>query len=287
MARDIYSEVTDRILEALDQGVIPWHRPWKTTGNVSGLPSNAITNRCYSGLNILLLWLTSHQRGYRESRWLTFNQARQAGGMVRKGEKGTLVTLWKPFEKEDEQSGEKKKLLLLRGFTVFNLEQVDGLELSAEPSEPRLPMNEAARQVVERTGANVQHRGNQAFYSPAADQITMPELAAFESEEAYWGTLLHELTHWTGHASRCDRFQEARTKANYAFEELVAEMGSAFLCAQVGVPLEGLQHPSYLDHWRKVLQEDNRAIMRAASLARQASEFILVGGAEIEEDEAA
>jgi antirestriction protein ArdC len=275
--RDIYQEVTDRILNALEQGTAPWLKPWDSTG-LDGLPLNASTGRAYNGINILLLWLTAYERSYTDSRWLTFRQAKALGGAVRKGEKGTLVTFWKVFEKKQDD-GTIDKIPVLKHFTVFNVAQVDGLaltELDNHKQPPQGPTYEAAQAVLDNSGAQVLHGKPYAYYSPTADHIGIPPKARFDSIEAYWATLLHELTHWTSHPSRCGRKVEGRFGSDaYAREELVAEMGSAFLCAQVGVPLEGLQHDSYLDHWIRILQEDKRAIIRAASQARKASEFLL------------
>jgi len=286
--RDIYQEVTDRILNALEQGTAPWLKPWDSAG-LDGLPLNASTGRPYSGINILLLWLTAYERGYTDPRWLTFRQAKTIGGTVRKGEKSTLVTFWKVYEKKQDD-GTIEKIPVLRHFHVFNVAQVDGLELEAADRPPIDPSDgfRAASELVAQSRARVMHGSHKAYYSPAADVIGIPPASAFDTVHAYWATLLHELTHWTMHPSRCDRSVEgAFGTPAYAREELVAEMGSAFLCAQVGVPLEGLQHASYLNSWIRLLQDDKRAIFRASSQARKASEFLLAFAEPASDEEAA
>ena len=280
--RDIYQEVTDTVIAALEQGVVPWSCPWDRRSNHSLLPSNATTGRPYNGINVLLLWVTAHLRGYPDSRWLTFKQAQAAGGQVRKGEKGTLCTFWRTYEATND-AGELEKRFVLRHFNVFNIAQVDGLEDEAEAAEPVDPVDgfEACADVLQASGATVHHGGDRACYLPTADVIHMPPASAFRSVRDYWSTLGHELVHWTGHTSRLDSLG-ASDEAAYAFEELVAEMGSAFLNAQLGVGLEGMQHPSYIDHYLQVLRSDKRALMRAATAARKASEFLLQATAEVQ-----
>lgn len=285
--RDIYQEITDRIIEALEQGVVPWIQPWTST-KPQGLPANASTERPYNGINVVLLWLTAMERGYSDHRWLTFKQSTALGGTVRKGEKGTLITFWRILKRPNEK-GELETLPILRHYTVFNVQQTEGLDLTAE-ALPEVDLGEdfpRAHQLLQDTGAHVAD-GAMASYIPSLDLIRMPPAAAFTSLGAYWATLLHELTHWTGAPERLARPHQGRFGDEaYAFEELVAEMGSAFLCAQVGVPLEGLQHPGYIDHWLKVLRDDKRALIRAASQARKASEFLLPAAVDEASEEAA
>ena len=283
--RDVYQEVTDSILHCLEQDLIPWHKPWTAASASTEWPCNAASGRPYSGLNVLLLWARAMERGFAAHRWLTFRQAKAAGGHVRKGERGTLVTLWKNYTKDVD--GEEETLWFLKGFTVFNVEQCEGLELATEDPTPDAGVvrpevtRVRAEELVKGSGATILHGGSRACYIPSLDQVHMPPLNCFESEDAYWGTVLHELVHWTGHKERLSRDQSGRgSMETYAREELVAELGSAFLCAQLGVPLEGLQHPAYLKHWIGVLKEDKRAIVRAAGAARRASELLL-GYAEV------
>lgn len=275
--RDVYQEVTDRIVKALEEGVAPWVRPWASLE----FPRNGGSKRPYNGINVFLLWLTAQERGYRSADWFTYNQAHALGGQVRKGERGTLVTLWKLLHKRDgettldaEQRG-GNKTLLLRHFVVFNREQIDGLEAPAEEA-PRHAWERdlAVETFVRATGARITEGGARACYIPSTDEIQIPPLDTFVSRERFYSTELHELTHWTGHPSRLARdFSGAFGSPAYAREELVAEMGAAFLCAALGV--EGrLQHPEYIGNWIQVLKDDKKAVFRAASQARQVAEFL-------------
>jgi len=279
--RDLYQEVTDRIVGALEQDVAPWVRPWNAP---AGFPRNGATGRPYSGINILLLWLTAETRGYASPEWFTFQQARTLGACVRKGQRGTLVTFWRTLTVEDAESGEEKTIPLLRHFTVFNREQIDGLPapagIVAAPTDPE--RIEAAERLVRGSGARVVERGTVACYDVAADEIRVPPLASFTDREAFYATELHELAHWTGHPSRLARDMSGGFGSpDYAREELVAEMGSAFLCASLGIAGR-LQHAEYVGHWLAILRGDKKAVFRAASQARQACEF-LTGGAAVSE----
>lgn len=289
----IYEAVTAQIVAQLEQGAAPWVKPWrnlapKTKGGV--FPHNANTGRKYSGVNVLLLWMAQMGQGFNSSGWLTFNQAKAAGGQVRKGEKGTAIYFPIKVEREQEKmdkatgqiTAEKFELMLWRAMHVFNVEQIDGLEgTEAAPvagfAEDEL-MGELV-DVVERVGlaGGLHHGGNSAFYNVIADSVTMPQMGQFNSVDTYAATLLHELTHATGNAKRLDR-ESLNTPTSdrkaYAFEELVAELGAAFTCAQLGVDGE-LRHADYLAHWLELLKEDKRAIFRAASQARKAAAFLL------------
>ncbi|QFG29343.1 DUF1738 domain-containing protein [Pseudomonas umsongensis] len=297
--RDIYQDVTDKIVTALGQGVAPWIKPWRSTGSASAdhqpYPINAITRRAYSGVNLPLLWAEARLQGFTQDRWLTFNQAKKAGGHIRKGEHSTLAVLYKPMEREEQtESGQpvldengQPKLVhfgILRTHFLFNIEQTEGLEafnatlIETEPSEP-FQANSAAENLLLRSGAKIVHQpADQAFYHPLRDFIQLPIKAQFHDESGYYATALHELSHWTGHASRLQR--EGVIAPNrfgtpgYAFEELVAEMGAAFLCAHCGIQGE-LRHEGYIDSWLSLLKTDKRAIFRASGQARTASEYAL------------
>lgn len=268
MKRDLYQEVTDRIIKTLENGVAPWVRPWKV-GQYS-LPHNGATGRRYSGINVCLLWQTH----YTDNRWYTFEQARSKNGCVRKGEKGTGIIFFNPLIKKDD-NGNEQVIPFIRGFTVFNHEQIKWeIEESIEDFVAEITFIEA-KNVVNATDVKIQHGGGKAFYRPGLDIINMPEIVSFRSEADYWGTMFHELIHWTGHESRNNRQFGKRFGDNaYAMEELVAEMGAAFLCAQSGV--EGkLQHAEYISSWLKLLHEDKKAVFTAAKQAQQAVDFIL------------
>jgi antirestriction protein ArdC len=280
--RDIYQEVTDRIVEALENGVAPWVRPWNPSHAGADFPRNGLTGRPYHGINVFLLWLTANAHGYRSHDWFTFNQARQKGACVRKGERGTLVTFWKMLSVRDKAAGElgtdrNKKIPLLRHFIVFNREQIDGLpEVKAEPTpqRPEWERDAAVETFIRASGARFTEGGSRAYYSPSDDDIHVPPLATFTSREAYYSTSLHELTHWTGHASRLGRdLSGFFGSESYAREELTAEMGAAFLCAALGVH-GSLQHPEYIGNWIQVLKGDKKAVFRAASEARQVAEYL-------------
>lgn len=301
---DLYRQITDRIVVALENGVAPWRKPWRAAAGsgLAGLPLNATTGRHYSGVNVLLLWMSAEEQGFHNNRWMTYRQAQQAGGQVRKGEKATLAVVYKDWTKQAEDregnrlyDSDGKPLIetvpMLKPLQLFNAEQCEGLpaEVAASPEQPPTVdedgilcpdvMNRVIR-MFNATG--VKHRmlpQNRAYYRPLTDEIVMPMAEQFFTEADCWSTLLHELVHSTGHAKRLNR--EGITSSSrqfgdpvYALEELIAEMGSAFLCAQLGVFGE-VQHDSYVDHWLKVLKSDKKALFRACRHAREASEYLL------------
>lgn len=275
---DRYQQVTDRIVEALERGVAPWVCPWDKAA--SGLPRNGHTGHVYRGINTWMCWSS----GYSDPRWFTFNQVKQYGSSsVRKGEKGTPIVYWRLVEKKerDEETGNEttRKIPFLKGFTVFNYEQISwdpecapkGVELREH--DP-CAENEAAAAFVAALGADLSHGGSRAFYRPSTDEIRLPEPGAFKSVDDYWSTSFHEHIHWTGASSRCDRGRFGRFgDESYAMEELVAELGAAFLCADLGVGGH-LQHAEYVGNWIRVLKSDNRAIFTAQSAARKAVEWM-------------
>ncbi|SEP17667.1 ArdC family protein [Aquisalimonas asiatica] len=293
--RDLYQEVTDKIVAALEEGTVPWVKPWDSrhASVTAGYPCNALTGRPYHGVNVPLLWLEQTLRGFTNNRWITFRQAKEVGGHVKRGEKGTLVTFFKPIRKQlTDESGNprfddngnplERTIPLLKGFTVFNVDQIQDLPeeyLEPEVKAKDLPEPlEAAETVIAATGADIRHGGPEAYYAPLSDHVQMPPGAAFLSQEGYYGTLLHELTHWTGHGSRLARdgivhFQGFGS-SSYAFEELVAELGGAFLCAETGIQGD-LRHEGYIASWLEVLRGDKRAIFRASTQARRSTEYLM------------
>lgn len=296
--RDVYQEVTDKIIAALEGGAAPWVKPW-SAGNGFGLPVNAATGRAYNGVNVFLLWCQAAAMGYEADRWLTFKQCQALKGRVRKGEKATMVVFWKILrktERDDTGAERERKIFLLKYYNVFNVAQCDGLPeraMGARVAAAGLTEAErlqAAETFIANCGAKITHGGAQAFYSPALDSITLPRFETFKDGGAYYATALHEVTHWTGHASRCNRAEAFGNRFGsdaYAAEELTAEMGSAFACAALGI--QGtLQHPEYIAHWLKILRGDNRAIFTAASKAKAAHEYMmrLQPGAETADAEA-
>lgn len=269
---DQYQAITDRIIAALESGTAPWVRPW--AAGAYSLPYNAATGKQYRGINLVLLGAS----GYATAGWMTYNQAQELGGQVRKGERGTQCVFWsKMTKKELDEDGNPVTFCVLKHFTVFNLDQIDNLPADklhlpdpvALPDGGMLPVAIAA-------GATVEHGGNKAFYSPSRDIIAMPTPDNFTTEGHYNSTLAHELTHWTGLNSRMDRdFSGRFGSESYAMEELVAEMGSAFLCGMFGMPVGELQHPAYIASWLRVLRGDKKAIITAASQAQKAVDYIL------------
>ena len=238
------------------------------------MPHNCATGHIYRGINVILLSWEQILRGYPTSEWLTFKQANTLGGSVRKGEKSTLVVFWK-FIVKDEGTEDERRIPFLRHFNVFNRAQIDGLP---EPEQVEPPADfirhESAEAVITATSADIMENYGSACYIPAVDRIGLPARESFSDPENFYATAFHELGHWTGHESRLDRkLTGSKGKADYAFEELVAELSAAYLCAENDVSGE-LQHPEYIGNWIKVLESDNNAIFSASSKARKAADFI-------------
>ena len=289
---DLYTEVTNQIITALEAGTTPWVCPWDREHG-SLMPTNLTTGRRYRGINVLLLNLRQIAGGFPTNRWLTFQQAHMLGAHVRRGESGTRIVFFKLLERDDISAPDgvnvgrfhaandepsRKVIPLLRSFTVFNEAQVEGLpaHLTWPPTpQPEGDAHAAAEALLAQSGAVIQHGGSRAFYSPSLDLIQMPPAEFFVSFERYYSTALHELTHWTGHPGRCGRTLANRQHIEaYAFEELVAEMGSAFLSSHCG--LQGqLHHASYIASWLEALRNDKRLVFSAASLAQKAVDFLV------------
>jgi len=275
---DLYQTVTDKIIAALEAGTPPWVRLW-TTGGDNGLPVNGATRRQYAGINVVLLTLEGMFNGYERNCWLTYRQAAALGGQVRAGSTGTQVVFYKRTEFPDKDDPAKPSRLvpLLRSFTVFNTSQIDNLPPHlTQPAEPPAwnPLDAAERLLAE-SGADIRHGGNRAFYHPPLDYISLPPRASFPSAPAYYSTGLHELSHWSGASTRLNRDLSGRFReAAYAAEELIAEISSAFLCAQLGIQGQ-LQHASYISSWLRLLRSDKRAVFTAAAKAQQAATYLL------------
>ena len=284
-AKDVYTRVTERIIADLEQGIRPWMKPWHAE-HAAGKISRPLRHNGtpYRGVNTLLLWGESMAKGYVAPIWMTFKQALELNACVRKGEHGSLVVYANRITKtETGDNGEdvEREIPFMKGYTVFNVEQIEGLPALyyAKPENP-LPLSdriEQADQFMTATGATIRHGGNMAYYAPGPDTIQLPPFEAFKDKESYYATALHELTHWTKHERRLDR-DFGRQKfgdAGYAREELVAELGAAFLCAEIGITPEVREdHASYLGSWLKVLKEDKRAIFSAAAHAQRAADFL-------------
>jgi antirestriction protein ArdC len=285
MKNDVYHRVTTAIIAELEKGVRPWIRPWGddlTTGCVTRpMRANMIP---YQGINVLILWTAAFEKGFSSPTWMTFKQAAAFGGQVRKGERGSQVVFASAFARTEEgQDGTdiKHSIPFLKAYTVFNVEQIDGLPATFHPSAPpRIDANvriERAEAFVQATGASIQHIGARALYSPSRDEIRMPPFHAFRDANSYYATLTHELIHWTGHPSRLNLgFDQKRFgDEGYAMEELVAELGSAFICADLGLTPElHVDNASYISSWLNVLKRDKRAIFTAASHAQRSASYL-------------
>nr|WP_198351119.1 zincin-like metallopeptidase domain-containing protein [Sphingomonas formosensis] len=287
--QDIYASVTARIIAALEEGRLPWVRPWQDGPCDPGLPRNALSRRPYSGINILILWGALFDYGWPTQCWLTFRQALEAGGTVRRGERGTTVVYADRFVPKAERDGERgsdptssdgepRAISFLKRFTVFNVAQCEGLSrVVAAPPAPlaRTEIVPLADAVIAASGVAVAIGGNEACYDPAADRVQLPPQGAFPDALDWYRTGLHELTHATGHGARLGRpLDSPFGSAGYAREELIAEMGAAFLSAALGLE-PTVRHADYIGAWLAVLRADNRAIFRAASAASKAADWLL------------
>lgn len=279
MANNLYQNVTARILAELETGSAPWVKPWSATPG-KNIPHNAATNRPYSGCNVILLWLS--QGRFAAPRFLTFKQAKDLGGNVKKGEHGFTVFFVKPMveKKADGEEG-GKAFTMLRAYTVFNVDQCENLPAKIlAPSEIK-PRNSDERdatidEFIKATGADFRADvgGDRAYYSPSTDFVAMPAFAAFKSAATYYATAFHELGHWTGSAKRLNReFGKRFGDRAYAAEELVAELTAAFLCAEFSIDGE-LRHAGYIVNWIALLKDDARAFFTAASAAQKAADYL-------------
>ncbi|MBV9984901.1 zincin-like metallopeptidase domain-containing protein [Bradyrhizobium sp.] len=282
----LYDEITDKIIAELEAGRVPWVQPWGTAAAKAQLamPKNASTDRQYSGINILILWGAVIERGFTGQSWLTFRQALSLGGHVRKGERGTTVVYADRFVPKDEkrrahEDGDEAQVIpFLKRFTVFNTDQCENLPAeiaTASPPPPPGLIEPTVEALIKATGITFHIGGDRAFYAPAEDYVRVPPPQAYFEPINWHRTALHELGHATGHASRLNRDQSGSygTK-KYAFEELVAELSAAFGCASLGI-VPTVRHADYIGAWLEVLREDNRAIVRAASQASKAADYLL------------
>jgi antirestriction protein ArdC len=286
MSNDIYQRVTDQIVAELEKGVRPWLKPWNAehaAGRITRpLRANGIP---YRGINVLMLWAAATGSGYAAPLWLTYKQAQELGGQVRKGEKGSLVVYANTITRteQDEATGEdmEREIPFMKGYTVFNAEQVDGLpahfHAMQQPALDPVARIVRAEAFFASVGADIRESGNRAFYSVTEDRVQMPPFVAFREPEAYYATLAHELCHWTRHPKRLDRdFGRKRFgDEGYAMEELVAELGAAFVCADLQLtPQPREEHAAYIASWLKALKNDKRAIFAAAAHAQRAADFL-------------
>lgn len=283
---DVYQRVTDQIVQAIEAGAEQWQMPWHAPEVSFQYPRNVATGKSYRGVNVLSLWASSYLAGYPEAVWGTFKQWTDLGHHVRKGEKASVGVFWKqleggerPYENQasgDEEHARDGARWIARAFPLFNAAQIEGYEPPPQPERPEIERVEHAEAFFGAIGADIRHGGGRAYYRPDGDFIQMPPFEAFHDPIAYYSTLAHEATHWTGHASRLDRDLKGRFGSeSYAAEELVAELGAAFLAADLGLaPDPRPENAAYVQSWLKVLKADNRAIFAASSHAQRAADFM-------------
>jgi antirestriction protein ArdC len=296
--RDFRQEVTDRIINMLQNGVAPWQKPWNPADASLGMPMNPTTGKAYRGGNAIHLMATGLHRGYGDPRWMTYRQAAALEWQVRRGEKGTQIEFWevkagrdtrsepicpgdgdgqRPADEPDEGRGNR---LIHRVYTVFNAKQIEGIQEWTPNERSVFEVVEAAEEILKNSGATIRHdQSDRAFYNRSSDSIHMPPKQAFQEAAGYYGTVLHELAHWTGHPSRLDRTTLNETyrfgDISYAKEELRAELASVFLAAERGIPHDAGQHAAYVSSWIKVLKQDKHEIFRAAHDASAATDYLL------------
>ncbi len=286
--QNIYDRVTKKIIADLERGVCPWQKPWDDDKAALRIVRPRRHNgEFYNGVNILLLWDAAFTYGFENPYWMTFKQAKEYGAHIRKGEKAALVVYANKIVKTetDQETGQdvEREIPFLRGYSVFNAQQIEGLpekfiwnpsSLAATSRTERLTHID---EFIRNTGAVIRHGGEKAYYAPASDHIQMPPLDAFADQESYYATLTHETTHWTSHKDRLNRDfgQKEKFDAAYAKEELVAEIGAAFLCAELGLAPEPREdHAAYIGHWLKALNNDKKFIFSAASHASRAVDYL-------------
>lgn len=278
---DVYQDVTNRIIEALEKGLdgkfeLPWH-------GVSQIPENAHTGKQYKGVNVPLLWVYQLTEGYQSGIWATYKQWQDQGAQVRKGEKSAHIVFWKMIEQEPTQDNEEQSMRMFAKWSrVFNADQVEGFNADDDFIPSDIGAIGAADALIDASGADIRHDEIKAFYSPSGDFINMPPIERFKetsdstATENYYSTIFHELTHWTGAKHRLDRLpSEKFSKSDYAFEELVAELGAAMSCASTGVTaLPRADHAKYIACWLKALQDDKKFIFSASSHAQKAVDYL-------------
>lgn len=280
---DMRQEITNAIIALIEEGRANQNQPMWDSAIKFGLPINYASKRPYTGINVSLLWIAAAKRGCARNEWLTFKQAQELNASVKKGAKGVMCVFFKMMAKkadaaDEDGQGDEAMVPMMKPFWLFNVADIDGLpeEVNAEKQPGFAPIEEAER-ILKASGAGITHGGNRAYYHTKLDHIFMPDLDRFQKAENYYAVALHELTHWSGHASRLDRDFSGKFGSDaYAFEELVAELGSAYLAAHLGLQGATLEnHASYLDSWLRVLQSDKNAIFAASRQANAAYQFIL------------
>jgi len=284
--KDVYSRITAQIVEHLEKGVRPWMRPWNAEHAAGRITRPLRHNgQPYSGINILSLWMSALGQNFTAPIWMTFRQASELNAHVRKGEKGSLVVYANAITRteHDDKTGEdtEREIPYMKGYTVFNVEQIEGLPeifyAKAAPTRDPVARIDHAEEFFASMGATIKHGGNRAYYAQELDYVQMPPFEAFRDAESYYSTLAHELTHWTKHPQRLDRDfgRKQWGDEGYSREELVAELGSAFLCADLELHQEPREdNAAYIATWLEVLKNDNRAIFTAAAHAQRAADYL-------------
>jgi len=277
----VCEEITKEIIEEMKKGVLPWNKPWTGESPVLLAPKRH-NGEYYRGINTVMLLVKAMNKGFASPYWMTFKQALELGGTIKKGEKSTKVFYASKLEvKDDTNEDETIEIPYMKVYNVFNADQIEGLEdkyyYTPEPVilNNDLVRNEQLDSFIDSLGIDYKYEGYQAYYSLTEDQITMPEFNSFKTAQGFYATFFHEITHWTGHKARCER-DMSQNKASYAFEELIAELGAAFLCAYKGIqPNIREDHAPYIATWIKALEDDPKTLFKAATKAQEALDFII------------
>ena len=281
---DVYTSITNQIIASIENGVGEVQLPWHRKGFSTARPFNVQSKNSYNGVNILSLWIAAYINGFEHGIWGTYKQWQERGAQLRKGEQSSLIVFFKDIDLENENGEENSRYSIARASHVFNVAQVDGFEIDVgEPQIDKIIACEKAERFVQATKANITIGGMRAFYSPSSDSITMPDRHRFVGTETstptegWYSTLCHELTHWSGASHRLDReFGNRFSDNKYAMEELVAELGAAFLCSKLGISIVPRDdHASYINNWLLVLKNDPKAIFTASSKASKAADYLI------------
>ena len=279
---DVYTRVTNKIIDAIEAGANRWEMPWHVPEN-TGYPVNALTGKAYRGVNVLTLWVESHLKGFADPTWATYKQWQDLGKQVSKGERSTTGVFWKRLDDNSEDAGDQEAeperghvRMMASAFSLFNACQTEGYEPPAQAPKPNHERIDTAEAFFRAIGADIRHGGSKAYYHPPNDYIQMPPFEAFRDPLTFYSTLGHESIHWSGAASRLDRDLKGRFgDESYAAEELIAELGAAFLASSLNLtPEPRPEHAAYIQSWLKILKNDNRAIFTAASHAQRAADFL-------------
>ncbi|BDC49816.1 hypothetical protein F183_A21320 [Bryobacterales bacterium F-183] len=282
--RDIYQSITDQIAQAIEDGAATFQMPWRNSDGFPYSPINAVSKNAYRGINVLVLWAAAQRRGFSSGLWATFKQWQTLGGQVRKGERATTAVLWKFFDTKDNEtevesgdSANARRIPMVREYTLFNVAQVDGYEMKPGAKPSKNERIEEAERFFSGLEISLGAGGNRAYYCPTSDSVFMPPFEAFKQPLFYYSVLAHETTHWSGAERRLNRDLEGRFGSDsYAMEELIAELGAAFLCAKLNLPSDPrLDHAPYVATWLKVFKNDKKALFTAAARAQEAADWLV------------